>query len=685
MSGWDTSSRPTWGQPDGPEDPQAHPDQDLSAGAGKPWDRLALPPAGSQQADPSWDGPQANGAANGNGGYGDTPNGAAGSTEETAAGYPRRTPGRTLSQHGFGQPAFAQPPSALPSRGQLGAGQQGFGQQGQASPGFGQPDLPRREGRGRHSSVGPEGLSQDGAGRELAGRDGGGAAPQGTAPWEVPQERPGTPLWAGAPNHAGADNWAQPAQPAQPSAENWAEPAAPGNDNWAEPARPAQGRQPAPWEEGTRDGGLGGPSRPDFTAPAPGARRLDGEPDLRRPDFDALGLPVRDNGARMEPAQLDPALQEFYGASPSRQESARQESAWPGSPRPDGFRGDSARQDSARQDSARPDGYRAEDTRFDGYRSDGFRPPAAPQGAPGYPDQGPRRVPGQQPRGGPGAPGSPEDWATPGRASRTAGSETGPSRAIRETGSFLRTTGTIRALRGNEEGFSKRVYLTVGGLLLLIVAVVYILMHQHAGGGTPKVASSTLAPGQIPSGSPSTSKATTPAGKTGKTAKTAKTAAGFVLSVPATAGGYPKGADPHFLATAAGTARQVLAGVRSGGAGTPKGSPLSAAYQLPSGSQVITFVGYKGTFNPAKIATILGSFGTDQNTYPAGPHGGAFGCFNSTPTASVTSGAVCVWATKTTLGVTEFFSATGPEALTASQEKGAADTLKLRASVEKKP
>ena len=44
--------------------------------------------------------------------------------------------------------------------------------------------------------------------------------------------------------------------------------------------------------------------------------------------------------------------------------------------------------------------------------------------------------------------------------------------------------------------------------------------------------------------------------------------------------------------------------------------------------------------------------------------------------------AVCVWVTATTLGVTEFFDATGPEVLTDAQPKGAADTVALRSSVE---
>jgi hypothetical protein len=120
--------------------------------------------------------------------------------------------------------------------------------------------------------------------------------------------------------------------------------------------------------------------------------------------------------------------------------------------------------------------------------------------------------------------------------------------------------------------------------------------------------------------------------------------------------------------------------VTSGGGGTAKGAPVSAAYTLPA-NQVITFVGYTGTFTPAKVATILASLGSDPHTYTAGPNGGELGCGNTT---SAPNAAVCFWATSTTLGITEFFTATGPETLVAAQSKGAADTLKLRNDVEKK-
>jgi len=124
--------------------------------------------------------------------------------------------------------------------------------------------------------------------------------------------------------------------------------------------------------------------------------------------------------------------------------------------------------------------------------------------------------------------------------------------------------------------------------------------------------------------------------------------------------------------------------VASGGGGTVTGSPVSAPYRLPTGEQVVTFVGYRGTFNPAKVITSMGSYGTTDGTYADAKTGDSIACANTAATADTTSGAVCVWATATTLGITEFFDVSGPETLTVSQSKGASDAEKLRASVEHK-
>ena len=152
----------------------------------------------------------------------------------------------------------------------------------------------------------------------------------------------------------------------------------------------------------------------------------------------------------------------------------------------------------------------------------------------------------------------------------------------------------------------------------------------------------------------------------------------FTLSTPATAGGYPKGSDPQFLAAATTLAQGVVSAIKQGGDGTVHGAPVSASYQLGD-AQTMEFVGYQGTFEPTKIAAGLKLVGSDPNTYPAGPHGGVLGCANTTATPS---GAVCIWSTTSTLGVVEFFDAQGPETLVTGQPKGASDTVKLRSGVE---
>ena len=222
------------------------------------------------------------------------------------------------------------------------------------------------------------------------------------------------------------------------------------------------------------------------------------------------------------------------------------------------------------------------------------------------------------------------------------------------------------------------------GAVVAIIVVVAVVVLTHKSGGTP-AASNTPAGGAAttPAAKPTASKAAAAGGNGAKTAGggNAAGAAAYTLSAPATAGGYPLGQDPNFLATATATAKQITEALSTGGGGTVKGDPVSAAYRLPA-NQVITFVGYQGTFTPDKMKTIIASLATDVNTtYPAGPNGGVLGCGN---TKATPSGAVCVWATGTTLGITEFFTATGPETLNAAQSKGAADTLKLRADVEKK-
>jgi hypothetical protein len=231
---------------------------------------------------------------------------------------------------------------------------------------------------------------------------------------------------------------------------------------------------------------------------------------------------------------------------------------------------------------------------------------------------------------------------------------------------------------------TKVIRFTTLGVIIIAAIVAGAYLVTHSKGDAPIVPVSTASPQTGAGGTPPTpsssasTKATSGQSRTkGGTASTVR----YVLSTPATAGGYPMGQDPQFLATARSTARTILSAVLSGGGGKVQGSPVSASYLLPTNSQVLTFVGYRGTFDPAKVIAGMGSFGTTDGTYHDAKTGDSVACAN---TASSPSGAVCVWATKTTLGVTEFFSATGPETLTSSQYRGAADTEKLRASVETK-
>jgi hypothetical protein len=358
---------------------------------------------------------------------------------------------------------------------------------------------------------------------------------------------------------------------------------------------------------------------------------------------------------------MDPALQDFFAPQAGRQEAGR-------------------------PDSGRPDGGRPDSGRFEG------RPGPGPSGGGlpgGQPELGQRRgAPNPYAELEPSRIGQPsanpryrqtDGWGVadgrpaPSRSGSGAGSGTGPRPAP-------------GGARHQQSGGLSGATVTIG-LAVIVIAVVavggYLLLH-HGSTAKPSSAASHSAP---------TTHAATAKPKKSASAKSTSTAkakggtaagAGYVLATPTTAGGYPQGTDPHFLETATVTAKSIANAVTSGGAGTTKGTLVSAAYQLPTNSQVLTFVGYHGTFTPSKVATILASLGTDQNIYPAGANGGTFGCANTPASGATPSAAVCVWATGSTLGITEFFSSTGPEALTVSQEKGAADAAKLRLGVETK-
>jgi hypothetical protein len=434
-----------------------------------------------------------------------------------------------------------------------------------------------------------------------------------------------------------------------------------------EPPWPGPSRQESPRQES---------ARPEY-----GRTGEYGRPDLGRADLDRQGgagqdFPRRDPGradytaaystysgqpeqAEQPPtadaelaARMDPALQDFFAPT-----------------KPDPRYG-SARPGQAAQSPGLPD----PDQPGPGQPGPGL--PGPGRSGPAWSDseqQPPRRGDGRGPER-PGRPADPwqdqADYPSPGR--RDGQRPPGP-RADRRVEDEI-----LPASRG------KRI-LAIGAVVAIVAAGgAYLALHKTsgnnnaAGGLAPTSSTVASAPASTPAAKPKSKNSTKKSGVNGN----ATSSGGYVLSAPATAGGYPIGTDPHFLATATATVATIEQSAISGGGGTVTGSPVSASYTLPA-EQTIEFVGYQGTFDPSKVMSNLGSFGTTEQTYSPGKNGGELACANTTATSTTPSGAVCVWVTKSTLGFTEFFTqANGPEALTTAMSKGAQDTINLRSSVE---
>ncbi|HEY6496181.1 MAG TPA: hypothetical protein VIZ43_23115 [Trebonia sp.] len=634
MSGWDVSSTPTWGPQDGPEDTQAF----------------------TSQGDSSREfGTQDFGAQDfGRGG------------QNSPAGFPE-------AGGGFGDGAAGGPPPEF--FGQDYGQDQDLGPESfpQRTPGSSLQDLPRRETRGRHGSAsvrgaygqesayGQEpGYGQDpgGYGQEPAyGQDPGGygqgasyaqesaygrepsygqdAGGYGQEPsyGQEPAYGQDSPFGQGQDNtfvqgHDGSFGQDWGAAPDQGAP--W-EGGGRGNDGgWGR----TEGRPAAPWDErpqhdqgygdadgfGRQDYGRPQEGRPGFSGQEYGGQGMPGQQGLGTQEQPGFDRPDRDTTARN-----DPALQDFF--EPTRGSAAfyAQEASWPGS-------GDQReRFTQAPADWAKPAGEQRE--RF-------------------------TQAPG--------------DWANPGgSASRTG---TGPRPAPR---------GPRRDDPEPRRGLGAKGLIAIGVVVIVVIAGAVVLLTHKSGGSSPTAGTTPAGgTGTTPSAKASASKAAGGSGTGTSAGGGGKTTPAYTLSTPSTAAGYPIGQDPSFVKSATTTAQQISAAVASGGGGTVTGKPVSAAYQIPD-QQVITFVGYQGSFTPDKVKTILASLGSDPTAFPAGSLGGVLGCANTT---SSPSGAVCVWSDASTLGITEFFDAQGPETLTGTTEqgKGATDTVNIRADVEKK-
>ena len=497
-----------------------------------------------------------------------------------------------------------------------------------STPGFPDPEDPGRPGNGRHSYGQP-------------GRQGQSAQP--SFPGYDPED-----LWAQDQGEGGYSNGASGQHGSNGQL---------GHGTGASLGLPQEDYPPADWGQPSQQFEPRDHAQPSHAQPSHTGRHAAG---TARSGADQE-YAVQDYAARM-----DPALQDFFAPQPSRPGTApsgRQPASAPLAPQPSQAPG-----------------------------APGAPGPGYP-GQPGYSGQGPQpgsRQPAAQRDGQPRRPTGPQQsfqashgtqpsqapWASQQSHSRSAppwASEPGQAGHADPWDTPAPRPGSRsashadRGTRGSQRGRGK-VFIAVGLVVVLAIAAgAYLVLRKH--GTTPPASlSPTTAPRTTPSAShPASGQASQPA-----------TGTAYTLSTPATAGGYAKlaTASSTVTSTATATAQSVREqAVNSGGKVT---TPVSGYYQLSSG-QVMSFAGYEGTFNPAKVLASLGQVGQGGQTYQAGTHGGDLACI---PSAGMPGGTVCVWVTTTTLGVTEFFASTGAPENVTDQAKAAQDTVNFRADAE---
>jgi hypothetical protein len=640
MTGWDTPSRPTWDPQDGPDDgTQAFSSPDTSIGDDDPWAAPAGPAGPGWGASAQSGGADFGGADFGGPGAGDAFSGPP--PEFFTPEFEQRTPGASLGR------AADMPSWDLPVRDGAGRGRNGA----RGGNGSGRPGI--ESGRGSEHSA-------NGAGAQSPARE---QAPA----WDEPQWQEAPRQDFGGPDFGGPDFGRQDLPRRELGSSDF-------------------GRQDLPRRElGSSDFGRQDPPRPDFGGPDFGrqddygredltrqdlARQDFGRQDLARPDFGAQDFGGQDFGGQDFGPQ-DPADQDFPRRQPGRaysdeQDYAAQPAFHPAQdydPQP-AFH--PAHPDSPDQGLAAPPRVEQERAaRMDPALQDFFAPTSPGSGS-GYGSRHGQGAPGRQTPGRPADPwDDPVNYQSPGprRGSDGPGSHGG--------------SGSRESSRGRAGWI-----IAVGAVVVVVVgAGGYLFLHKSSGSNAANSTTPTVSASTPTAPTPTASAKAKPKAAANSHVSGSATADSWVLSTPSVAGGYPIGTDPNFLATATTAATTIEHSAVSGGGGTVKGNPVSASYTLPD-EQTIEFVGYQGTFNPKTVMTNLGSFGSGEATYNAGPHGGEMACANVPATATAASGGVCVWVSTTTLGVTEFFAGTGPEVLTVAQAKGAQDTVALRSSVE---
>ena len=282
-----------------------------------------------------------------------------------------------------------------------------------------------------------------------------------------------------------------------------------------------------------------------------------------------------------------------------------------------GYGQDAYAPDAYRQDAYGLDVYRQDAYGQDAYGQDGYAPGGyAPEG---YGQQGFEAPPG------PG-PGLSDDGAA----------------ALDGPGSRSRSGAPRSGARSPQRPSVVRMVLYLAAAVIGVVAIVYFVVHMTKNSG------STSASGT------STPSATSPAAGAGPH---------YVFKLAGDVGRYPlnQQAVSQLSAQMKGQSAPITNKLASSGAGTPAKSVVGI-YDMGTSSSLtspsykgLVFVGYDGTFTPANVIKLVQkNLVSTRVVVDAGPHGGQMMCGYNTVSGAAAS--ECVWATKTTVGIVEFYN-----------------------------
>jgi hypothetical protein len=307
-----------------------------------------------------------------------------------------------------------------------------------------------------------------------------------------------------------------------------------------------------------------------------------------------------------------------------------------------------------------PDGYGQDGYPQNGYGQGGFAGAGTRQDAPDPYAQDPYAQDAYAPAGyGPDSYGQP-GFEPPAGAGFDDGGVGAPGRGGRSR------SGPRSGARPPQRLGGLRMVLYLAASVIGVVVIVFLVIYLTKSGGSNAASGSS-----------------TPTGAA--TAGGANGANGYVLTQAAKVGTFPlnKAVTKEVSSTARAQSSTVASALKAKKAGTP-GQSVTGVYDTGSVTTLtssaykgIVFIGYDGTFDPAAVIKIVRSHLTSSRVVEPGPHGGKMACGYNTTSGTASE---CVWVTKTTFGIVEFFK--GGQAV--KQGGAHALALKVRQAVEVK-